>query len=98
MFRGAAERSSLQPWKISEIWPSLWYLIRGCVILTVALLPVPCGIQITTTSCWHRELGPAGGIGNNEEAALIPSIDRIEEQLGGKPKQALADNRFATFH
>ena len=33
-------------------------------------------------------------VGNNEEAALIPSIDRIEEQFEEKPKQALADSGF----
>ena len=31
---------------------------------------------------------------NNEEAALIPAIDRIEEQFEEKPKQALADSGF----
>ena len=33
-------------------------------------------------------------VGNNEEAALIPAIDRIEEQFEEKPKRALADSGF----
>lgn len=33
-------------------------------------------------------------VGNNEEATLIPSMDRIEEQYGEKPEKVLADSGF----